>query len=353
MLPRGLFSLVLSVLASGRLLLPPGGWDSHGPPYPYVYDIAISPDDDLVVYALAQDAFKGADGLWHYPSAVFRSEDGGLRWALLASAPDNDLAWSIAIDPFDSLRLLAATNGASGSHVYLTEDGGLTWKSTLYFPGCTATSIAFDSTFAGRAYADCGQLLRTDDGVTWTNLDILFRATIRTDANGAVYAVASDQIARSTDHGASWTRIVNAPAECPSITALAVDPGDPDILYVGTGQNFFGRFDCGGVYKSLDGGRTLTRTPLPDQFVIGVTLDATDSSIVYTCSVYSGGFFSGPALVSRSLDAGQSWNAFSQPGLELGRIVSTPGRLLYGSARGGVVRRTAFETRGVPPRLMR
>ena len=289
------------------------------------------------------------DSRWHYPSAVFRTADGGSTWTKLATAPDGDTARAIAIDPFDPLHLISATDGPSGSHIYLTRDGGISWVRVVDTPGCSFPSLAFDSTFAGRAYADCGRLLRSDDGTTWTTLVVSIPATITTDATGAVYAVASDRILRSTDHGASWTRIMDAPVGCASITALAVDPGDPDILYVGTGRNQFARFDCGGVYKSLDGGRTLIRTPLPNQFVTQVALDATDSSIVYTCSIYSGGFFSGPALVSRSLDGGQSWRAFSQIGLELYRLVSTSRRLLYGSGPG-VFRRSIPEPRSVPPR---
>jgi hypothetical protein len=353
MLPlSSLCGLVLSVLASGRLLVPLGGWDSHGPPFPYVSDIAVSPEDELVVYATASDAFRGPDGIWQYPSAVFRSADGGLTWATLTTAPSGERATSIAIDPFAPRRFLASTEGPSGSQVYLTQDGGTTWRRSTDILGCYLASVAFDSTFAGRGYAACGQLLRSDDGVTWTNLDISNIEKVRTEANGSVDAISSDQILRSTDHGASWTRIVSAPAACPSITALAVDPADPSIMYVGTGRDTSGgRFDCGGLYKSVDGGRTLTATSLPGQFVTDVTLDATDSSIVYTCSV-SEGFFSPPGLVSRSLDGGQSWHAFSQSGLGLGRLLSTSGRLLYGSGSGGVFRRSTLKSRVVSPRAV-
>jgi hypothetical protein len=345
---NGMFGPVLGVLAAGLLVLPPGGWESHAPPFRQVTDIAVSATNGLVVYATADDVFRDPSGLSHYPSAVFRTADGGSTWTKLATAPEGDTARAIAIDPFDPLHLIAETHGPSGSHIYLTRDGGISWVHVVDTPGCSFPSLAFDSTLAGRAYADCGRLLRSDDGTTWTTLDVSIPSKVTTDATGAVYAVASDRILRSTDHGASWTRIVEAPAGCPSITALAVDPGDPNILYVGAGRNLSFRFECGGVYKSLDGGRTLTRTPLPEQFVTAVTLDVTDSSIVYTCSIYSGGFFSGPALVSRSLDGAQSWHAFSQMGLGFYRLVSTSERILYGSP--GLFRRWIPETRSLPPR---
>ena len=344
-----LFGLALSVLASGRILLPPGGWQSQGPPFPYVSDIAVSPENDLVLYATARDASIGADG--QYPSAVFRSEDGGLTWTRLATAPTGDLAWSIAIDPFAPFRLLAATQGPSGSHLYLTQDGGTTWQRTADFPGCSSPSVAFDFILPGRAYADCGQLFRSDGGVTWTNLGISIDGTVKTEANGEVYAVAIDRILRSTDHGDSWIRVRNAPAGCPFITAFAADPEDSSILYVGTGHQAFGRFDCGGLYKSVNDESMLEATSLSGQLVSDIVVDPSDRAIVYASSITGDGFFSPPGRVWRSLDAGLSWHGISRPGWGFSRLLlSGSGRLLYGSSSGGVFRRWNLGPRVLPPR---
>jgi photosystem II stability/assembly factor-like uncharacterized protein len=354
---NSLSSLVLGVLASTGFLAPVGGWESHGPPFPFVSDIAVSPEDELVVYATANDAFRGSDGSWQYPSAVFRSSDGGLTWVSLASAPAGELATALAIDPFTPTELLATTVGPSGSRVYRTIDGGATWYSVVDFPSCFGPSIAFDSTLPNRAFAACGELVRSDDGTRWSRLSVTIPAysSLSTGADGAVYAVEGDHVLRSQDHGDSWIQIVHAPASCPSITALAVDPENPSIIYIGTGRPTpQGRFDCGGLYKSVDGGSTLARAPLPDQFVTDVTVDATDASIVYTCSV-SVGFFSPRGAVSRSLDAGHSWHEISPiEGGPIDRLVpSASGRLLYGSvdqAWGGVFRRSIRKTRLVSPR---
>lgn len=346
-------SLVLGMLASIRFLVPVGGWESHGPPFPFVSDVAVSPDNELVVYSAANDAFRGLDGLWQYPSAVFRSLDGGLTWASLASAPAGEVVTAVAIDPLIPSQLLASTVGPLGSRVYRTLDAGATWYATVDFPSCFGPSIAFDRTFTGRAYAACDSVRRTDDGITWSRLSVT-GSLLLTAADGTVYLVDRDRVLRSPDHGDSWSEVVNAPASCPSITALAVDPEDPSVMYIGTGQPTpQGHFGCGGLFKSTDAGSTLTRTPLPDQFVTDVAIDPTDTSIVYTSSVRVG-FFSPAGVVSRSLDAGQSWSGFSPAGLEIaGLEVSASGRLLYGfvdQAAGGVYRRSIRKTRLVSPR---
>lgn len=42
-------------LASRALLAQPGGWETHGPPFPDVRALAVSPDDDGVVFAGTSD----------------------------------------------------------------------------------------------------------------------------------------------------------------------------------------------------------------------------------------------------------------------------------------------------------
>src|SRR5207249_443675 len=61
----------------------------------------------------------------------------------------------------------------------------------------------------------------------------------------AQYRVAAD--IRSTDGGESWSAVSAGLPNLP-VTALAIDPQTPTILYAGT--------QGGGVYKSTDGGES-------------------------------------------------------------------------------------------------
>ena len=71
---------------------------------------------------------------------------------------------------------------------------------------------------------------------------------------------------KSTDHGSSWTPLTDYLLTL-STGAVALDPGNPSIVYAGTGNPAFGGhctgciFQAVGIYKSLDGGNTWTRLP--------------------------------------------------------------------------------------------
>ncbi|MDQ6891464.1 MAG: hypothetical protein M3167_02160 [Acidobacteriota bacterium] len=354
----GFRALLASILVSGLFLTSGAAWQSNGPPFPYVSDLVLSPESPLVVYAVAGDFIRGADGAWRNPSALFQSADGGTTWKALANAPAGETAYAIAVDPIDSSRLLASTTtSASSSRVYATRDGGVTWALVADIAACYRASVAFENT-SGRAYAAaCGDLIESDDGEHWTTRkgSLPEYATLQAGARRDLYAISPDEVLRSTDHGDSWSSIAQAPPSCPSITAFADDPEESDVFYVGVGRGTpQGRFECGGLFKSPDGGRNLSRTSLPNQYVTKIVIDPGERSRVYASSV-NVGFFSPKGGVARSVDAGLTWDDFSD-GLSrpVGRLAISPsGRLLYGSvnlAAGGVYRRTILKQRLLPPR---
>jgi hypothetical protein len=70
---------------------------------------------------------------------------------------------------------------------------------------------------------------------------------------------------RSTDAGTSWQPVTDQlPAT--SIGAVALDPANPDVIYVGTGNLFVGAggmAKAAGIFKSVDGGRSWSRLNSP------------------------------------------------------------------------------------------
>ena len=92
---------------------------------------------------------------------------------------------------------------------------------------------------------------------------------------------------RSTDYGANWVPLFdNEPTG--SIGAIAVAPSDPSIIYVGTGAGII-RPDLSvgdGVYKSTDAGKTWTHLGLRDtQMIANIAVDPHDPNRVFVAAL--------------------------------------------------------------------
>ena len=78
-------------------------------------------------------------------------------------------------------------------------------------------------------------------------------------------ATGSGGVWKSTDGGTSWRPLTDNLAAT-SHGAIALDPGDPDIVYIGTGNLFEGSAGMpksAGLFKSVDGGRSWWRLVSP------------------------------------------------------------------------------------------
>lgn len=81
---------------------------------------------------------------------------------------------------------------------------------------------------------------------------------------------------KTTNGGRVWTPIFDD-ARVASIGALALAPSNPDIIYVGTGEETAGN----GVYKSTDAGRTWTNIGLKDErYISQIIVDPKNPDIV-------------------------------------------------------------------------
>ncbi|HEX9504632.1 MAG TPA: hypothetical protein VGA62_01380, partial [Acidimicrobiia bacterium] len=74
-------------------------------------------------------------------------------------------------------------------------------------------------------------------------------------------ATGSGGVWKSTDDGRSWRPLTDH-LPVTAIGAIALDPGDPDTVYVGTGNLFEGSAGMpksAGLFKSTDGGESFAR----------------------------------------------------------------------------------------------
>ncbi len=177
----------------------------------------------------------------------------------------------------------------------------------------------------GRVFAGTGAGVHhsDDDGSTWDGPELADREVwqVRQGSTGPVWAVTQPAgLFRSDDGGDRWTEITSftagpdaarwcVPVEPPQpgrARAIAIDPDDPDRLWVGV--------EVGGIMRSDDGGATWSLTlpgDNPDLHVL--TLDPAVPTRIYASTGY--GRFDGIAEmvepnagVFRSDDRGATWS---------------------------------------------
>lgn len=127
---------------------------------------------------------------------------------------------------------------------------------------------------------------------------------------GIVYAAsAAGGIFKSTDTGNTWASIFDNVGP-QSIGAIAINPQNPNIIYVGTGEaNASGDSYAGtGIYKSIDGGSTWSFAGLPESYTIGrILVDPVRPDTVYAAVM---GLLFGTNSergIYRSTDGGTTW----------------------------------------------
>lgn len=149
--------------------------------------------------------------------------------------------------------------------------------------------------------------------LTWRHLGPVNMSGRVTDfeAAGHVWYVgtAASGVWKTTNRGTTWKALFQTEASC-SIGDVAVAPANPDIVWVGTGEdNPRNSVSWGdGVYKSTDGGQTWKHMGLSDSFQIGhIAIHPTDPNVVFVAAL---GRLWGPNRqrgVFRTRDGGETW----------------------------------------------
>ena len=232
---------------------------SRGMSFSRVISMAIDPAYPATVYA-------GTKG-----DAVYKSYDGGQRWISQRNGIDSVDVSSVVnqfvFDPSDNTHLLAATTMG----VFESTDGGDSWKKRM--DGMKEVLMVF--------------ALGRDPTRPW----ILYAGT-----SGGVY--------KTMNRAARWEKVnnglvspdVRSSSRALGVTALAVDPFQPDTVYAAT---------LNGLYKSTNAGGQWTRIAesLPDQMISAMVLDRAKAAVIYIASRKG---------VHKSLDGGATWHAIAQ-----------------------------------------
>jgi photosystem II stability/assembly factor-like uncharacterized protein len=299
-----------------------------------VSSLAIAPQDPRILYA---GTLSGG---------VFKSIDGGESWGttgltnndVIALMTNNSIN-ALAIDPQNPRTVYAAT----GAGLYKSIDAGITWMRLApdYLP--PVQLLAIDPRRPGIIYAGeggcCsdGALFKSaDGGVHWTEIPAMSGCLMNAmlfpqQRSDTVYAAAgcmtgeviNPYIFKSVDGGTSWSTLNLALPEMRLISALAINPQNPDTLYVGTPDH--------GVFKTIDGGVTWQAVDpnLRPPGVNALVIDPQNPNQIYLGT---------GAGVLKSTDAGSSWN-FDNTGLHANGVTALAldpldSSTLYAAAEG-------------------
>jgi photosystem II stability/assembly factor-like uncharacterized protein len=172
-----------------------------------------------------------------------------------------------------------------------------------------------------------------------------------TDRNTVYAATASGGVFKSTDQGQSWHCVTDA-LGLSSVGAVAVDPTNPEVVYVGTGEanvrNY--SYEGNGVYRSTDAGQTWTSVGLVSSGRIArIVIDPDHPDTIFVAAL--GPYYSDSRSeygVYRSTDGGASWERVLDPHGCIDLVFRPGGTLLaalwqvpYGSG-SGVYRSTDY-----------
>ncbi|RMF83647.1 MAG: glycosyl hydrolase, partial [Planctomycetota bacterium] len=122
-------------------------------------------------------------------------------------------------------------------------------------------------------------------------------------------AVGSGGVWKTENAGTTWTPIFDDQASY-SIGCITLDPQNPNIVWVGTGENVSGRHVGygDGVYRSRDGGKTWENLGLKESEHIGrIAISPKNSKVVYVAAqgpLWSPG---GDRGLYKSTDGGATW----------------------------------------------
>src|SRR5712664_4473374 len=181
--------------------------------------------------------------------------------------------------------------GAPGGGVWKTTNGGRVWKPI------------FDEAHV----ASIGAI-----ALAPSNTDIVYVGTGEETAGNGVY--------KSTDAGRTWANVGLTDARY--ITAILVDPRDPNIVLV-SARDYFQAGPARGIFKTTDGGKTWNKVFFKDDrtSVVEMVAAPDDSNIVYAATYAlqidpaNRRALGSDSQILKSTDAGTTWQQLSGAGL--------------------------------------
>ena len=211
------------------------------------------------------------------------------------------------VGPFRGGRAMVAVGVAQNAHTYYMGTTGGVWKTTN--AGASWRPISDDD--FGSAAVGAIAVAPSDPNVLYVGMGESPFRNIASSQGDGVY--------RSTDAGESWTHV--GFRDVMQIGEIRVHPNDPDTVWVAAQGNTYLPADNTGIYKSSDGGATWRRVLTPNNESTGavdLAIDMGNPRVLYAAmwdnqrtawALRSGGPGSG---IWRSVDGGETWERLTE-----------------------------------------
>ncbi len=287
--------------------------------------IAVAESNPNVIYVGTGEAC--IRGNISYGNGVYKSTDAGKSWVNVGLKDTQHIAAVIIHPSNPDIVLVAALGHAYGPNsdrgVYRTTDGGKTWEKVLYKDDKTgAIDVGFDPNNPNVVFAALYEVQRTpwslssggpgsglyksvDGGASWKHLEghglpggIMGRIGVSVSGadSNRVYALMEAKDAsglyRSDDGGDTWTKINDdqrLTQRAWYFTHIFADPKSVDAVYM---LNT-------GMFRSTDGGKSLSLLPAPHGDHHALWIDPTDPRRMINGN-------DGGATIT--VDGGKSWS---------------------------------------------
>lgn len=178
----------------------------------------VSPADDIWMAIVAMD-HSNTRRLFLGTKRVWRTVTDGSNWTAVSPVLDGSAITTIEIAPADPRRIYVGTENGG---IFRSMDGGTSWSadlSTTVIPGHTVTRLETDPGNASLVYAVTANFsgshvfLSNDGGITWADIDrglpnVPHHAVVTDPANPATLWVGNDLgVFVSNDRGTTWQNL--------------------------------------------------------------------------------------------------------------------------------------------------
>jgi photosystem II stability/assembly factor-like uncharacterized protein len=271
-------------------------WQITGPFGGSATAVAVDPKNREIVLAGARQ------------SLLYKTANSGGSWNML-SFPKRGFGevGAILIDPLDSEHYLVGIVGTSDAGLFESTDAGLSWRPIESLMGCSIRALAGSSSDPSRFVAGTtqGVYLSTNSGRTWTrisdpgNLEMLVITAVAIDPQNpeVIYAGTAHLPWKTSDGGKTWSSIHTGMIDDSDVFSIYINPQSPRQVFASA---------CSGIYRSADGGemwRKMMGIPNTHRRTHVIRQDPADPGIIYAGTTL--GLF-------KSIDRGISWRQVNE-----------------------------------------